>query len=109
MHRFVYSALAYLPVQLISSLPKAKEITDGAAARIEEEKQRGILPPGLADQYDIQLRALKDGTLPDIQIIASPAPYSTRCECVVLLIQLSCSDTLPKLRQKKENHTYAQL
>lgn len=31
------------------------------------------LPPGLAEQYDLQLKILRDDTLPDIEIVGVPA------------------------------------
>ncbi|KAH9927654.1 GMC oxidoreductase [Fomitopsis serialis] len=39
---------------------------------IEEKKESGTLPPGLAEQWDIQLRVLKDATLPDVEVIGFP-------------------------------------
>lgn len=84
MQRYMHSTMAYLPIQLTSS-SDATETIQGVVSYIEEQKRNGKLPPGLGDQYDIQQRILKDGSLPDLQIIASPAPYSTRCECAIRL------------------------
>lgn len=47
---------------------------------MEEKKRSGTLPPGLAEQWDIQLRTLKDETLPDIESVVLPGWFSTKCE-----------------------------
>ncbi|TFY63799.1 hypothetical protein EVJ58_g3033 [Rhodofomes roseus] len=72
MHRLGITAFGYAPLQLASP-NGASSIVEKMTAYVEEKKQSGTLPPGLAEQWDIQLRVLKDSTLPDIEVIAFPA------------------------------------
>ena len=39
---------------------------------IDERKDSRKLPPGLAEQYDIQIERLKDKSLPDFEFIDFP-------------------------------------
>ncbi|PCH42171.1 GMC oxidoreductase [Wolfiporia cocos MD-104 SS10] len=71
-HRIGVSGFSYIPLQ-ISSPNAVQNIIDGVTKHIEEQKKNGKLPPGLAEQYDIQLRMLQDRSLPDIELIAFPA------------------------------------
>lgn len=38
----------------------------------EIEQQRDTLPPGLADQFDLQLVVLRDDALPDMELALFP-------------------------------------
>ncbi|TFY63801.1 hypothetical protein EVJ58_g3037 [Rhodofomes roseus] len=60
------------PISLVSSPNDASSIIERTEAFVEEKKRSGKLPPGLAEQYDIQLRMLKDDTLPDIEAVILP-------------------------------------
>ncbi|KZT72989.1 GMC oxidoreductase [Daedalea quercina L-15889] len=72
LHRLGITAFGYVPLQLAS--PNGSlDIVDKMTAYVEEKKKSGALPPGLAEQWDIQLRVLKDPTLPDVEVIAFPA------------------------------------
>jgi len=47
-------------------------LIEGVAKRIDAEKKGGKLPPGLAEQLDIQLETLKNDALPDLEFVALP-------------------------------------
>lgn len=78
MHRYGISALAYLPLQTISP-DKAQQIVDSAENGVREQMQRGKLPVGLAQQYETQLRLLKDPAEPDLELAAVIGHMSPRC------------------------------
>ncbi|KAI0728960.1 GMC oxidoreductase [Fomitopsis betulina] len=71
MHRYGISALAYLPLQTISP-DKGQQIITSAENMIRAQMQEGKLPIGLAEQYEIQLRLLKDTVEPDLELAAVP-------------------------------------
>ncbi|KAH9928307.1 GMC oxidoreductase [Fomitopsis serialis] len=71
LHRLGITAFGYVPLQLASP-NGAPSIVEKMTAYVEEKKQSGTLPPGLAEQWDIQLRVLKDATLPDMETLAFP-------------------------------------
>jgi hypothetical protein len=48
-------------------------LDDDVTKRINASKMDSELPPGLAEQYDLQLKILRDDTLPDIEIVGVPA------------------------------------
>ncbi|EPS97882.1 hypothetical protein FOMPIDRAFT_142301 [Fomitopsis schrenkii] len=77
MHRYGISALAYLPLQTISP-DKAQQIVDSAENGVREQMQRGKLPVGLAQQYETQLRLLKDPAEPDLELAAVIGHMSPR-------------------------------
>ena len=52
--------VAFVPVEIVSS--RANEIYEKAKAHIEELKEEGRLPPGLMEQYEIQLERLRPGS-----------------------------------------------
>ncbi|KAH9934323.1 GMC oxidoreductase [Fomitopsis serialis] len=68
MHRYGISAFSYLPIQTINPAA-SQDIVAGAEQLIAEQIKSGKLPPGLAEQYKIQLRVLKDPTEPDLELI----------------------------------------
>lgn len=70
----------YIPLSL-SDPAKHKEIVDGVTKHIDEQKAKGTLPPGLAEQYDIQLRTLKDDTVPDMEALGFPGWITHQCGC----------------------------
>jgi len=55
------------------------------AGDIEKRKTSGNLPPGLAEQLDLQLAALKNETIPDLEFVGFPGLYSAHCERFVTL------------------------
>jgi hypothetical protein len=69
------TAYSYIPgmVAMPEVLPGLIKKVEG---RVEELKKGGKLPPGLADQYDIQLKALRDPAVPDFEIFVFPGYFS---------------------------------
>ncbi|KAI0925678.1 hypothetical protein AcV5_008351 [Taiwanofungus camphoratus] len=69
MHRHGFAALCYLPLS-VANPDEAPPIIEGIEAHVDHLKKSRRLPPGLAEQYDIQLRMLKDDSLPDTELLA---------------------------------------
>ena len=79
MYRLGVNACVYAPLQVVSP-NAASNIIERATAFVEEKRRSGTLPPGLAEQWNIQLRTLKDETLPDIECVALPGWFSVKCQ-----------------------------
>ena len=70
-HQYGIGSYAYIPFSLAN--PEAAEsFVARAEAFVAEAKKNGTLPPGLAEQYDIQLKHLKDDSLPDLEVFGFP-------------------------------------
>jgi hypothetical protein len=61
-------ATAYIPLSAANPEGFSAFVAKVETA-IKEQKASGQLPAGLAEQYDLQLEALKDDTVADIQIL----------------------------------------
>ncbi|TCD63782.1 hypothetical protein EIP91_004965 [Steccherinum ochraceum] len=70
-HQFGISSFGYVPLTLADP-EVAKSFHKRVAKWVEEAKKSGKLPPGLSEQYDIQLRHLLDDSIPDIEIVGFP-------------------------------------
>lgn len=79
LYRLGVNGCVYTPLQAVSP-NGAADINKRAVAFVEEMKRSSTLPPGLAEQWDIQLRTLKDETLPDIESVVLPGFFSTKCK-----------------------------
>lgn len=66
----VLSAYSYFTLDFCS--PKAEEIIKKIEVKVRKLKESGTLPPGLAEQYDIQLSTLRNPAIPDCEIIPVP-------------------------------------
>ena len=78
MHGLGVTSFAYLPLSVAN--PKdSTSLVSKASQVIKEQKASGKLPPGLAEQYDIQLATLKDDTLPDLELALFPAFITSLC------------------------------
>ncbi|KDQ52343.1 GMC oxidoreductase [Jaapia argillacea MUCL 33604] len=76
MYRLGITSFAYFPLSLAN--PSATPTLIASVERgITQAKRNPNLPPGLAEQWDIQLETLKDDTLPDLEIIAFPGFFTT--------------------------------
>lgn len=62
------STVCYFSLQFANPEGAEKLITE-VEEKISNLKKSGTLPAGLAEQYDIQLAALRDPNIPDIEII----------------------------------------
>ncbi|OBZ73019.1 Glucose oxidase [Grifola frondosa] len=65
------SGLTFLPLQSFSD--RASEIIDQLSAKIEKEADS--YPPGLKEQYEYQLKCLKDEKVPEAEIIVFPFSF----------------------------------
>ncbi|KIM89884.1 GMC oxidoreductase [Piloderma croceum F 1598] len=71
LYRMGVTSFAYIPLSTTS--PKeAPGLIEGVAQKINDAKRDGKLPPGLAEQLDVQLEILRNDTLPDVEIVAVP-------------------------------------
>lgn len=62
------TGFSYYPLSF--ALPEsAAQIIQGVEKKVAELKASGQLPPGLEEQYDLQLEALRDPAVPDCQFI----------------------------------------
>lgn len=63
------ASFAYFP--LTFGLPQTgSRIIKDTGEKVRELQKSGKLPPGLAEQYDLQLDALRDQATPDCQLIS---------------------------------------
>lgn len=73
--------VAWLPLSDITSPERAKQIIAAEEARIEQDLKSPNAPPGLREQYDIQLEILKDPKAIDAEFVVTPlyleSPLST--------------------------------
>ncbi|KAJ3554276.1 hypothetical protein NM688_g3197 [Phlebia brevispora] len=71
LHRMGIRAVSYHPLQTI--YPEyVQSYYDGVSAHISAAKQAGGLPPGREEQYDLQMQALRDASVPDFQSCGVP-------------------------------------
>ncbi|KAJ7615326.1 GMC oxidoreductase [Roridomyces roridus] len=75
-HRAGITSLAYLP--LSAATPDAPALIERVAAGIEAQVEAGGMPPGLREQYELQIARLRDDSLPDLQLIAVPMSKATK-------------------------------
>lgn len=67
------SGLTWVPLASLTETPeKAREIIDSLRERIEGKSQAGLLPPGLKEQYDLQLEELETRGYGDCEILFYP-------------------------------------
>ena len=70
---------AFFPLA-VANPSETSSLVAKAVRFIEERKNSGKLPPGLAEQYDIQIERLKDQHLPDLEIAVFPEFRKALCE-----------------------------
>ncbi|KAJ7454339.1 GMC oxidoreductase [Mycena galericulata] len=70
--RMGITSFAYFP--LSAATPDATALVERAAA---DAKLREPLPPGLRDQFNLQLECLRDDSAPDLEIVAFPGFFTT--------------------------------
>ena len=79
MFRMSVTSCAYIPFSSVNPEAHSKMVSE-LSAYIDEQKSHGNLPPGLAEQYEIQLRHLRDGTIADMEFLAFPGWITHQCE-----------------------------
>jgi len=55
---------------------EASIIVDKIEAEVEERQGKGLLPPGLAEQFALQISTLRDERLPDFEVVALPGFFT---------------------------------
>lgn len=68
-----FSSISMVPLQTFAD--KAAEIVQRAKDAIAHDADR--LPPGLKEQYDLQLKLLEDPAIPDFEILHMPFMFPT--------------------------------
>ena len=68
MYRTGISAASYVSVPTVSP-ESAESFYKMAEAYVAQAKEDGSLPPGRAEQYDIQLATLKYECIPDLELV----------------------------------------
>jgi hypothetical protein len=99
MYRTGVTSFAYIPLTTASP-DEAPDLLEGIAKKVEGAKRDGRLPPGLAEQFDIQLDVLRNDTLPDVEITAVPLHMVAPSECVDTAVRDSsdpCAEALRNL------------
>ncbi|KAF8958583.1 GMC oxidoreductase [Flammula alnicola] len=69
------TSFSYFPL-FIANPDEAPAIISKLEKEVKIRREIGALPPGLAEQLDIQASTLRDGNLPDLEILAFPGLYS---------------------------------
>jgi hypothetical protein len=68
----------YAPLS-VTNPEAAATVVEKVENEVERLKKSGTLPPGLAEQYDIQLGSLRNPEIPDCEFILYPGFRSPRC------------------------------
>ena len=84
MHGLGLTSFTYFPLS-VANPREAPSLVAKAADIIAKQKASGKLPPGLAEQYDIQLATLKSDTLPDLEVACFPGFLTSACACDLFL------------------------
>lgn len=87
-HQLGAAAVAFLPLSQVDP-DAAKSYHTRVTEFITDAKKGGNLPPGLAEQYDIQLRALLDDKSPDMEIVGFPGFLTALCWSIHLISRIS--------------------
>ena len=74
MHGLGITSFTYLPLSLANP-QEACSLIAKAEQSIERQRASGSLPPGLTEQYDVQVAALKDESIPDLEIAMFPSAF----------------------------------
>ncbi|EIM84584.1 GMC oxidoreductase [Stereum hirsutum FP-91666 SS1] len=79
MARIGITSFAYIPISAATSSQETKRLYEKAEADVEKQKKAlgDKIPPSLEEQLKLQLKTLKDDTLPDLEFIAFPGFFTT--------------------------------
>lgn len=82
MARIGITSFAYIPISAATSSQETKRLYEKAEADLEKQKKAlgDKIPPSLEEQLKLQLKTLKDDTLPDLEFIAFPGFFTTESE-----------------------------
>lgn len=79
MHRIGITSFAYFPLSAANA-KEAPALIEHAAKEVEALKTTGTLPPGRAEQLDLQIAALRNDDIPDLEVVAFPGFFTSVCE-----------------------------
>ncbi|KAF9808281.1 hypothetical protein IEO21_07894 [Rhodonia placenta] len=68
----VWTGITYLPLQRVSE--RASSIIERQTAK--NQREAATYPPGLQEQYDIQLDILRNSQIPDLEIMLLPVSFA---------------------------------
>ncbi|KAF8958575.1 GMC oxidoreductase [Flammula alnicola] len=75
IHRVGITSFSYIPLSSANA-DVASSVIDKAEKEVKARKEGGLLPPGLAEQFELQLSLFRDDTVPDLEIVAFPAFFT---------------------------------
>jgi choline dehydrogenase-like flavoprotein len=75
MHRLGLTSFAYLPWRFAFANGEEKKLIEDKVAELEKNKDK--FPPGLWEQYKIQIENLRDEAVPDLELAVFPGFYTT--------------------------------
>jgi hypothetical protein len=64
---------------------EASIIVDKTEAEIKERQEKGLLSPGLAEQFSLQISTLRDEGLPDFELVVFPGFFTAISEFCLLI------------------------
>ncbi|KAF8519998.1 GMC oxidoreductase [Hysterangium stoloniferum] len=71
LHTTSETSFVYLPLSFVNPTG-TPTLVESVSNRIEAQKKSGNLPPGLLEQLELQMAALRDEAIPDIELILLP-------------------------------------
>jgi len=107
-YRMGITSFAYIPLS-VTSPEEAPGLIEGVAKKIDDAKRDGKLPPGLAEQLDIQLEILRNDTVPDVEVVAVPSHVVAPSKCddkIDMDIPYLCTKVIPSL-ERPTQHCFA--
>ncbi|KAF8877062.1 GMC oxidoreductase [Gymnopilus junonius] len=75
--RFGVTSAAYFPFSIIN-WKEFPVLIDNLEAELATQQKSGMLPPGLEEQFRIQISALRDNAIPDCEILCFPGLNSRK-------------------------------
>jgi hypothetical protein len=79
-YRMGITSQTFIPLT-VANPAESEEIISLAEQEVNALKMSGSLPPGLSEQYDIQIENFKNPSLPDHQVMVMPGSYPLPCTC----------------------------
>lgn len=92
LHRAALSGFTWVPLASVTETPeKARDIISRLRERVEQKAQSGLLPPGLKEQYDLQLEELETRGFGDCEIVLFPKYFGILGGMYALLLIFFCA------------------
>lgn len=76
LHRLGLGCFTFVPLTTITSVPEdAHALIAQQRQRIESKIESGTLPPGLKEQYELQLQEFESGKGGDCELVSFPGTF----------------------------------